>query len=125
MPVYAWAVFQVLSKHYAGPVRVEAAPKRAVDRDPESEKTPVKAARDKPWKVHDAALNALAQQADPSLMDAFVARLSDRKQPVRWAAAAGRYSCIGCQRTRGLTIRFCLLGTRRLDVRVGSFARLI
>jgi hypothetical protein len=35
---YAWAMFEVLSKGYAGPVRVEAAQKLATDQDPETEK---------------------------------------------------------------------------------------
>jgi hypothetical protein len=35
---YAWAMFEVFSKGYAGPVRVEAAQKLATDQDPETEK---------------------------------------------------------------------------------------
>jgi len=92
---YAWAAFQVLSKDYAGPVRVQAAQKLATDPDPETEKALVKAATDKAWKVRVAALDALAQHADPRLMDTLVAHLSDKKQPVRCAAAAAviRVSC--------------------------------
>lgn len=86
---YAWAMFEVLSKDYAGPVRVEAAQKLATDQDPETESALVKAASDKVWKVRVAAVEALAQRADPLLMDTFATHLSDKKQAVRCAAAAG------------------------------------
>jgi len=66
---YAWAGFEVLSKDYTGPVRVEAALKLATDRDPETPLALVKAASNRSWKVRVAALDALAQQADPRLMD--------------------------------------------------------
>ncbi len=86
---YGWAMFEVLSKDYAGPVRVEAARKLATDRDPETQRVLVKAASDKAWKIRVAALEALAQQADPHVMDTLSGRLSDKKQIVRCAAAAG------------------------------------
>jgi HEAT repeat protein len=85
---YAWAMFQVIFKDYAGPVRVEAAQKLATDQDPETERALLKAATDKAWRVRVAALDALTREADPRLMDALVAHLSDKKQPVRCAAAA-------------------------------------
>jgi HEAT repeat protein len=86
---YAWATFEVLSKDYAGPVRVEAAMKLATDRDPETELALVKAASNPNWKVRVAALDALAQQVDPRLIDTIATHLSDKKQAVRCAAAAG------------------------------------
>ena len=86
---YAWAMFEVLYKGYAGPVRVEAAQKLATDQDPETESALVKAASDKLWKVRVSALDALAQRTDPLLMDTLATHLSDKTQAVRCAAAAG------------------------------------
>jgi len=68
---------------------VEAALKLATDRDPETPLALVKAASNRSWKVRVAALDALAQQADPRLMDTLAAHLTDKKQAVRCAAAAG------------------------------------
>jgi HEAT repeat protein len=86
---YAWTGFQVLSKDYNGPVRAESALKLATDRDPETKLALVKAASNPSWKVRVAALDALAKQGDPRLMDAVAAHLSDKRQPVRCAAASG------------------------------------
>jgi HEAT repeat protein len=86
---YAWEMFEVLPKDYAGPVRVEAAQKLATDQDPETERALVKTASDKVWKVRVAAVDALAQRTDPLLMDTLATHLTDKKQAVRCAAAAG------------------------------------
>jgi HEAT repeat protein len=86
---YAWAGFEVLSKDYTGPVRVNAALKLATDRNPETKLALVKAASNRSWKVRVAALEALAQQADPRLVDTLSSHLSDKKQAVRCAAASG------------------------------------
>ncbi len=94
---YAWAGFEVLSKDYTGPVRVEAALKLATDRDPETALALVKATSNRSWKVRVAALDALAQQADPRLMDTLAAHLPDKKQAVRCAAAAGVIRLSGVQ----------------------------
>jgi len=85
---YGWAMYEVLSKDYAGPIRVEAARKLATDQDPETQRALVHAASDRAWKVRVAALDALAQQADPRLMDTLAGHLSDKNQVVRCAAAA-------------------------------------
>ena len=86
---YGWATFEVLSKDYGGPVRVQAAQKLANDPDPETREALVKATSNKNWKVRAAALEALAQRADPGLLDALMPHLSDRNQAVRCAGAAG------------------------------------
>jgi len=86
---YAWSAFEVLSKDYTGPVRVEAALKLATDRDPESALALVKAASNRNWKVRVAALDVLAQQDDPRFVDTVAAHLSDMNQAVRCTAAAG------------------------------------
>jgi HEAT repeat protein len=86
---YGWAMFQVISKDYAGPVRVEAVQKLAKDADAQTEAALIKAASNKNWKLRVAALEALAQRGDPRLADTLASHLSDKNQAVRSAAAAG------------------------------------
>jgi HEAT repeat protein len=86
---YGWAMFQVISKDYAGPVRVEAVQKLAKDADAQTEAALIEAAFNKNWKLRVAALEALAQRGDPRLADTLASRLSDKNQAVRCAAAAG------------------------------------
>lgn len=86
---YGWAVFQVMSKDYAGPVRAEAAHKLAKDPNAQTEVALIRAASDKSWKVRLAALEVLAQRDDPRLADTLASHLLDKNQAVRCAAAAG------------------------------------
>jgi len=86
---YGWAMFQVISKDYAGPVRVEAMQKLAKDPDAQTEAALIKAASNKNWKLRVAALEALAQRGDPRLADTLASHLSDKNQAVRCAAATG------------------------------------
>ena len=86
---YGWAMFQVMSKDYAGPVRVEAAHKLAKDHNAQTETALVEAASDKSWKVRMAALEVLAQRDDPRLADTLASHVLDKNQAVRCAAAAG------------------------------------
>jgi HEAT repeat protein len=86
---YGWAMFQVISKDYAGPVRVEAVQKLAKDADAQTEAALIEAASNKNWKLRVAALAALAQRGDPRLVDTLASHLSDKNQAVRCAAAAG------------------------------------
>jgi HEAT repeat protein len=82
-------MFQVISKDYAGPVRVEAMQKLAKDPDAQTEAALIKAASNKNWKLRVAALEALAQRGDPRLADTLASHLSDKNQAVRCAAATG------------------------------------
>jgi HEAT repeat protein len=86
---YGWAMFQVISKDYAGPVRVEAVQKLAKDADAQTEAALIEAASNKNWKLRVAALEALAQRGDPRLAETLASHLSDKNQAVRCAAAAG------------------------------------
>lgn len=86
---YGWAAFQVLSKDYAGPVRVEAANKLAKDPNAETEAALIEAASDRSWKVRVAALEVLARRDDPRLADTLASHFSDTNQAVRCTAAAG------------------------------------
>lgn len=86
---YGWAAFQVMSKDYAGPVRVEAAHKLVKDPNAQTEAALIEAAFDRSWKVRVAALEVLAQRHDPRLADTLASHFSDKNQAVRCAAAAG------------------------------------
>jgi HEAT repeat protein len=86
---YGWAMFQVMSKDYDGPIRVEAAHKLAKDPDAQTETALVEAASNKSWKVRMAALEVLAQRGDPRLVDTLASHLLDKNQAVRCTAAAG------------------------------------
>ena len=86
---YGWAMFQVISKDYASPVRAEAARKLAKDPNVQTEAALIEAASDESWKVRVAALEVLAQRGDPHLADTLASHLSDKNQGVRCAAAAG------------------------------------
>ena len=86
---YSWAIFQVISKDYAGPVRIEAVEKLAKDPNLETVTALIKAAADKRWKVRTAALEVLAHRDDPRLLDTLASHFSDKKQAVRCIAAAG------------------------------------
>lgn len=86
---YGWAMFQVMSKDYAGPVRVGAVWKLAKDPNAQTEVALIRAASDKSWKVRLAALEVLAQRDDPRLADTLASHLLDKNQAVRCAAAAG------------------------------------
>jgi HEAT repeat protein len=85
---YGWAMYQVLTKDYDGPVLVAAAQKLADDPDSHAVRALVQAASNKNWKVRQAALEALAQRRDPGLVESVAQHLSDKKQAVRCAAAA-------------------------------------
>ena len=86
---YGWAVLQVISKDYAGPVRVQAVQKLAKDPDSQTEIALIAAASDKSWKVRVASLEALAQRSDLGILDTMASHLSDKNQLVRCTAAAG------------------------------------
>jgi HEAT repeat protein len=85
---YGWAMFQLLSKDYDGPVLVAAAQKLADDPDPHAVRALVEAASSKNWKVRQAALDALALRRDPHLLDSVSPHLADKRKAVRCAAAA-------------------------------------
>lgn len=86
---YSWAMFQVISKDYAGPVRIEAVEKLAKDPNVETETALIKAAADKNWRLRTAALEVLARRNDPRLLDTLATHFSDKKQAIRCIGAAG------------------------------------
>lgn len=60
----------------------------AYDPDPQSGKALVRAVSDKSWVVREAALEAIAKRADPSLLGDIRAAMSDKYDHVRFTAAA-------------------------------------
>jgi HEAT repeat protein len=70
------------------PVRAAAAKKLAHDPDPATAKALVAATQDKNWVVRAAALEAIAERGDRSLISKIAPSLDDDKDEVRFAGAA-------------------------------------
>jgi HEAT repeat protein len=60
----------------------------AADKDPQSGEALVQALSNKSWIVRQAALEAIAKRADPSLLEKTQKAMSDGKDNVRYTAAA-------------------------------------
>jgi HEAT repeat protein len=60
----------------------------ADDPDPQSREALVRAVSNKSWVIRQAALEAIAKRADPSLLDEIRAAMTDEKDRVRYTAAA-------------------------------------
>jgi HEAT repeat protein len=84
-----WEAIRRLTKDDTNPVRAAAARVLANDPDPDTGKALGHAANeDKNWIVRGAALEALAQRGDPSLLESAEFALSDEKEAVKYTAAA-------------------------------------
>lgn len=83
-----WDAYRTLHKKDPNPVRAVAAKYLANDPDPATARALVKATRDKDWIVRAAALEAIAQRGDASLLPSIEARFTDRNEKVRYMAAA-------------------------------------
>ena len=70
------------------PVRAVAATLLAPDPDPASGDALIKATDDKDWIVRAAAVEAIAQRGDASLLPYVVEKFSDKNVKVRYSAAA-------------------------------------
>lgn len=75
-------------KRSTAPTRAAAARELADDPDPRTDQALVKAAADKDWVVRAAALEAIAKRGDPALLPDITSSLSDKKETVRFSAAA-------------------------------------
>src|SRR5882724_6600171 len=78
---------KTVTKDDSSPVRA-AAKQLAHDPDPGTAKALVKATSNKNWSVRAAALEAIAEREDPSLVLQIRAALDDEKDVVRFTAAA-------------------------------------
>ena len=80
--VHAW------KKRSTAPTRAAAARELAGDPDPRSGRALAKAVSDKDWSVRAAAIEAIAKRGDTALLVDIVPAMSDRKDVVRYSAAA-------------------------------------
>jgi len=83
-----WDAYRTMHKKDPNPVRAVAATFLAHDPDPASAKALVKATNDKDWIVRAAAIEAIAQRGDPSLLPKIIEKFKDRYPKVRYSAAA-------------------------------------
>jgi HEAT repeat protein len=83
-----WDAWRTIHKKDPNPVRAVAASLLAKDPDPASAHALVKATDDKNWIVRAAALEAIAQRGDTSLLPRVAAKMSDKHEKVRYSAAA-------------------------------------
>jgi HEAT repeat protein len=83
-----WDAWRTMHKKDPNPVRAVAATLLAHDPDPASGRALVKATHDKDWIVRAAAVEAIAQRGDASLLPHVVEKFSDKNVKVRYSAAA-------------------------------------
>ena len=83
-----YEAFKTVRKDDSSPVRAAAAKQLARDPNPGTGKALVKTTTDKNWSVRAAALEAISQRGDRSLVSAIATALDDAKDEVRFAAAA-------------------------------------
>jgi len=83
-----WDAYRTMNKKDPNPARAVAATFLAHDPDPATAKALVKATNDKDWIVRAAAVEAIAQRGDPSLLPKVELKFADKNPKVRYTAAA-------------------------------------
>jgi len=83
-----WDAWRTIHKKDPNPVRAVAASYLAHDPDPATAIALVTATNDKNWIVRAAAIEAIAQRGDPSLMKKVQLKFADKVPKVRYSAAA-------------------------------------
>lgn len=83
-----YEVFKTVRKNDASPIRAAAAKRLAHDPTASSGDALAAATKDKNWAVRAAALEAIAERGDKSLVEKISATLDDEKDEVRYTAAA-------------------------------------
>ena len=83
-----WDAYRTMHKKDPNPARAVAATLLAHDPDPASGRALVKATNDKDWIVRAAAVEAIAQRGDASLMPHVLGKFTDKNPKVRYSAAA-------------------------------------
>jgi HEAT repeat protein len=86
---YGMEALHAWKERSTAPTRAAAARELAGDPDPRSGQALAKAVSDKDWSVRAAAIEAIAKRGDPALLVDIVPAMSDRKDVVRYSAAAG------------------------------------
>ena len=95
-----WDAWRTIRKKDPNPVRAVAASYLAHDPDPATGRALVRATNDKNWIVRAAALEAIAQRGDPSLLPKVELKYQDRHPKVRYAAAAAAIRLIAMEQNR-------------------------
>src|SRR5713101_4845412 len=83
-----YEALKTVTKDDSSPVRAGAAKQLAHDPNPGTAKALEKATTDKNWAVRAAALEAISQRGDRSLVSGVMTALDDTKDEVRFTAAA-------------------------------------
>ena len=83
-----WDAWRTVHKKNPNPVRAVAATHLAHDPDPATGQALVTATRDKDWIVRAAAVEAIAQRGDASLLPSVESRFADKNAKVRYTTAA-------------------------------------
>jgi HEAT repeat protein len=83
-----WEAYRTVHKKDPNPVRAAAATFLAHDPDPATSQALVNATKDQDWIVRAAAVEAIAQRGDPSLLSKVQLRFSDKNAKVRYSSAA-------------------------------------
>jgi HEAT repeat protein len=95
-----WDAYRTMHKKDPNPVRAVAATFLAHDPDPATSRALVNATKDKDWIVRAAAVEAIAQRGDPSLLPKVQLRFRDKNPKVRYSAAAAVIRLSGIEATK-------------------------
>ena len=77
-----------MTKDDVTPIKAAAASVLMKDPDSKTRQALINAVSDKSWVVRTAAIDSLARRGDPSVIPQIEAKLDDRKDVVRYTAAA-------------------------------------
>lgn len=100
-----WDAYRTMHKKDPNPVRAAAATFLAHDPDPLTGKALVNATKDKDWIVRAAAIEAIAQRGDASLLPKVQLKFSDKNPKVRYSAAAAVIRLSAVEPTKSLRNR--------------------
>jgi len=97
-----WKAFKTIRKGDSSPARAAAATILADDPDPRTTEALANATGDKNWIIRAAALEALAQRADPSVLSTVELYLSDQEGEVKYTAAATALRLMAIRQARAV-----------------------
>jgi HEAT repeat protein len=97
-----WKAIKMIRQDDSSPLRAAAAKVLEKDPDPAATKALTDATEDKSWLVRAAALEALAQRGDTSVLDKVELCLSDEKDAVKYTAAAAVLRLTGIRKSAPL-----------------------
>ena len=95
-----WDAYRTMHKKDPNPVRAAAATFLAHDPDPATSQALVNATKDKDWIVRAAAVEAIAQRGDASLLPKVQLRFTDKNPKVRYSSAAAVIRLSGMEQTK-------------------------